>query len=140
VIRRAEAAKFEKVRLAQARHEEFLARFRARTQLSWRDWLKLAGEVYNDLAAGSAKDVAVERYRQRRKDLLQRQAELVDFRLYWDGLSTALGGRPKVLIDAERLPTRRALWLVPFEPGTAPVPVPRRPSSSTSKPAAEGEP
>jgi Cu+-exporting ATPase len=138
VIRRAEAARFEQVRLAQARQEEFRARWRVRMQLSAADWLTLAGEVYDDLAAGVPKDQARERYRRRRQELQQRQAELVDFRLYWDGLSTALTGRPKVLIDAERLPGRRALWLVPFEP--MPAPLPRQPARSSEKSAAEGEP
>ncbi len=134
---RAEAEKFEKVRLAQARQAEFQARLRARTQLSWSGYLELARQVADDLAAGKSKDEARLRYRQRRQEMLRRQADLVDFRLYWEGLSEALAGRPKVLIDAERLPTRRALWLVPFEP--APPPLPRRPSRG-GRGAVEGEP
>jgi Cu+-exporting ATPase len=138
VVRRAESAQFEKVRLAQARQEEFRARWRARTQLGWVDWLTLAGEVFDDLSSGMSKDQAQARHRSRRREMQERRAELVDFRLYWEGLSTALSGRAKVLIDAERLPSRRSLWLVPFEP--MPAPLPRQPARSGGKTAAEGEP
>jgi Cu+-exporting ATPase len=40
---------------------------------------------------------------------------LVDFRLFWDTVGTALAGREKLLIDSPGVPTRSALWLIPPE-------------------------
>ena len=65
-------------------------------------------------------------YQRRRQERIEQQSSLVEFRLYWDTLTQMLAGRSKVLIDAEKLPGRRTLWLVPFEPGQAPALVPRR--------------
>ena len=44
------------------------------------------------------------------------QAALTDFRLYWEALATALTDRDKVIIDAENVPGRRHLWLMPRMP------------------------
>jgi regulator of protease activity HflC (stomatin/prohibitin superfamily) len=138
VIRRAEAARFEKIRLAEARRSEFLARYRARSELSWADWWKLAGEMHARLEAGVPVEKVKEEYRQRRAEILSRQEALTDFRLYWDSLTLALSGRPKVLIDSDKVPTRRSLWLVPFEPPAVPAPA-LRPRTKT-RPAEEDEP
>jgi Cu+-exporting ATPase len=125
-VRQAEADRFEKVRLARARTGEFLARNAVRSRLSWRDEGELVWEAYELLAAGRPREEVRREYRERRKDLLERQAALTDFRLYWDSLTQALAGRSKVLIDADRLPGRRSLWLVPFEPFAVPG-LPARP-------------
>jgi hypothetical protein len=124
IVRRAEAAAFEKVRLAQARKEEFAQRSRVRNELSWPDWLKLAEETNARLEAGESMEEAQKAYRRRRDEILDRQAALMDFRLYWDSLTATLTGRPKVLIDTDGVPTRRWLWPGPSEP--APLPPPPR--------------
>jgi Cu+-exporting ATPase len=131
-VREAMAQAYEKVRLAKARQAEFHARLAARLRPGWRDELGLLGEVFAALSAGRAKDEVVQEYRERRRELIARQIELIDFRLYWDGLTAALAGRPKVLIDSDRLPARRHLWLVPFEPPPLPAPAPRRGTSAPS--------
>ncbi len=115
-VRQAESARFEKVRMARARQAEFLARHKARSALSWRDEWDLFWSSYNDVTAGRPLKQAKEEYRQRRRDAIARQEALTDFRTYWDALAAALSGRPKVMVDADRLPGRRSLWLVPFEP------------------------
>jgi hypothetical protein len=115
-IRQAEAVSFEKVRMARARQVEFLARHGARSGLSWREEWELFWELVNDLATGRPVEEAKQEHRQKRRDAIARQEALTDFRAYWDSLTTALAGRPKVMVDAERLPGRRSLWLVPFEP------------------------
>ena len=47
---------------------------------------------------------------------MKQQADLTDFRLYWEMLATTLAGREKVIIDAEQVPGRRHLFLMPLEP------------------------
>ena len=98
--------------------------------------LEMLGEMYDALAAGQPVTQVQQRYIERRKTLLAEQEALTDFRLYWDGLTAALAGRPKVLIDSDKLPVRRSLWLVPFEPGPLPGFRPRRCASR----ARTGEP
>jgi Cu+-exporting ATPase len=115
-IRQAESARFEKERMAVARQIEFLARRRARSVLSWQEEWDLFWDLYQDLAVGRPAVEAKREYRQKRSDAIARQEALTDFRIYWDSLTAALAGRPKVMVDAERLPGRRSLWLVPFEP------------------------
>jgi Cu+-exporting ATPase len=124
VVRRAQAAKFERVRLAQARTNSFVARYQARSELSWEDWCRLADEMIALRQAGVPAEKLQEAFRQRRREQIEQQEALVDFRLYWESLTAALSGRPKMLIDSDKVPTRRSLWLVPFEP--APYPVPPR--------------
>jgi hypothetical protein len=124
VVRRAEAAKFEKVRLARARSNEFVVRYKARSELSWSNWFRLAQEMSALLEAGWPVEKVKEAYKERRREVIEQQEALVDFRLYWESLTAALAGRPKMLIDSDKVPTRRSLWLVPFEP--APYPVPPR--------------
>ena len=46
----------------------------------------------------------------------------MDFRVYWDALTAALAGRPKVLIDSDRVPMRRWLWPGPAAPAYVPPP------------------
>jgi Cu+-exporting ATPase len=50
------------------------------------------------------------------------QEALTDFRLFWDALSRALTGREKVLIDSDKPPGRRGLWMLPPELFRWPVP------------------
>jgi hypothetical protein len=119
---RAEAAAFEKRRLAEARKAEFAERSRVRNELGWEDWLSLAEETTARLEAGATVEEARAAYRRRRDEILNRQAALMDFRLYWDALTATLEGRPKVLIDTGKSPIRRWLWVGPEGP---PRPAPR---------------
>ena len=50
-------------------------------------------------------------------------------------LAEALGGRAKVVVDADRLPTRRLLWLAPFD-----LPAGARPGGAARPRPADGEP
>jgi Cu+-exporting ATPase len=125
-IRQAQAERFAKIRLASARKIEFLTRASARSHLTWREELALVAEMAEALAAGRQIDEVKRTYKQRRKEVLSGQSSLTDFRLYWDSLTMALAGRAKVLIDSDKLPVRRSLWLVPFEPA-APAVLPPRP-------------
>ena len=50
----------------------------------------------------------------RRQSLLELQATLTDFRIYWETVGTALLGRDIVLIDADKIHGMRNLML--FDP------------------------
>jgi Cu+-exporting ATPase len=123
-VRRAEAERHERLLHAQTRKTEFLARLAVR-QLGWQDELQLLGALLSGQLDAPG-------YTAARKARQQARAALADFRLYWDAVTGALEGRPKVLIDAEGIPGRRTLWLgapptAPALPGTISRP-PARPS------------
>jgi P-type Cu+ transporter len=121
-VREAEAARTQQVALARARQADFLARYRARTQLSVAQESELVIDAVAAVLTGQSADEAGKEYQRRRGEALARQVTLTDFRLYWDGLGAALAGREKVLIDAEKVPGRRHLWLLPTEPFGFPFP------------------
>jgi Cu+-exporting ATPase len=139
-VRRAQAERTEKVRLAQARGADFLARYRVRRRLPWGEEWGLVGAGLADLLAGRKLADVQDDYLRRRGEARARQEALTDFRLYWDQLATSLSGRPKVVIDSPKVPGRRSLWLVPFEPppfSGAVSPGPRTPRGRTRTPPDE---
>ena len=52
----------------------------------------------------------------------RQHSELTDFRLYWEMLGSTLTGREKVIIDADNVPGRRHLFLMPLEPFRLTIP------------------
>ncbi len=122
-VRRAEAEYFDATRMALARRDEFLSRLAGRA-LTWADEAALVLTLLDASLSGTAPKQALAGYAARRASRLADARDLADFRLYWDGLTASLAGRPKVLIDAEKLPVRRSLWLVPAPP--PPIPPSRR--------------
>jgi Cu+-exporting ATPase len=119
-VRKAEAAMDEQVALARARLTAFKARYDQRSRLRLEDETQLLADAVVFLLRGqSPLDVAID-YRRRRQGAIARQEALTDFRLYWDMLAAALTGRDKVIIDADKVPGRRHLWMVPFEPPRLP--------------------
>jgi Cu+-exporting ATPase len=129
-VRRAEAGRFESVRLAEARRDEVLARLSAR-RLSWHDEAALLLTLIDAVLGGASPRQALDDHAARRSARLAEAHEVADFRLYWDHLTAALAGRPKVLIDAEKIPVRRSLWLVP---APTPPPMPSRRGPSLEEP------
>jgi regulator of protease activity HflC (stomatin/prohibitin superfamily) len=108
-VRQAEAAATEKVRLAEASRDAFLARCRARAGLS-QEVVLLAGSL-----GGGTLAQAMKCCHKDDADASARQAAVTDFRLLWDALGEALAGRDKVVVDAEKVPGRRNLWFLPFD-------------------------
>jgi hypothetical protein len=126
VVRQAEAAKVEKVRQAEARRDAFRARYAQRSRLdAAREW-ELLRDAWRAVLNGQALDEAGRDYRRRRGEALAVQEMLTDFRLFWDTLGAALAGRDKVLIDADKVPGRRGLWMLPGEPPRWPMQAPER--------------
>lgn len=113
-VRKAQAAATEKVRQAAAEREVFLARSRARGQLSEEEELSLVGDAADLVLLGHAPADAWRDYERWRAEALARRAALTDLRLFWDTMGVALGGREKIIIDADKVPGRRQLLL--FDP------------------------
>jgi Cu+-exporting ATPase len=119
-VLRAEASKEQSVQLARARLDEFRARYQARSELPASLEQQLLSETKQANANGKNAAESARDYERRRCELLATQAVLTDFRLYWQRLGDALAGREKVIVDAERVPGRRHLWLAPFDPPRLP--------------------
>jgi Cu+-exporting ATPase len=122
-VRRAQAARAEKVSAAEAGRDVFLARQGARGELSAEtEWL-LALDAIGEIRTGKAPAAAYEGYQKRRADLLALQPVLNDFRLFWTELGRALAGRDKLIIDADKVPGRRNLLLLDPDQFRVPIPM-----------------
>ncbi len=141
-VRQAEAARAEKVTAAEAGRDVFLARDRARSELSLATEGRLLVEAWAAVRAGRPASAAVEDYHKRRRELRAARAALSDFRAYWDALGRTLAGRDKMIVDADKLPGRRQLLLMDPEqfrvPALTPTPAERAPVRSGRGEANEG--
>jgi regulator of protease activity HflC (stomatin/prohibitin superfamily) len=139
IVRRAEAARDETIRMAEARLAAFTARYRQRSALSLAQEWQLFRDAWRAVARGVPVEQAGREYQRRRAEALAVQEALTDFRLYWDMLAGALAGRDKVLIDSDKVPGRRSLWMLPAEPfrgmfpGAMPEPGPREEPGRTQR-------
>jgi Cu+-exporting ATPase len=121
-VREAEAEAQKKILYAQADQTVFQGRYQLRHRLDWAEEWRLLRDAWKEMSKGrSVAEVGAE-YLRRRAEALAQQQRLMDFRTYWDTLSAALANREKILIDADKVPGRRNLWLVPFSPFGFPLP------------------
>ncbi len=111
----AEAESHELLEKAQAHTEAFGARWQARSTLSWSVELALLAEAGRLLREGKPAQEAAQTWARQRQETLAVQAQLTDFRLYWEALAGALIGRDKVIVDSDKVPGRRHLLLLPPE-------------------------
>ena len=123
-VRKAQAAKMEKVALAKAQQSAFLARYGARTQLSLKQEGLLLLDFFQEALRGRTSADLEHDYLRKREELVKQQSDLADFRLYWEMLVAALTGRDKVVIDADKVPGRKHLFLMPLEPFRMMMPPP----------------
>jgi Cu+-exporting ATPase len=121
LVQKAQAAAYETVKQADAGQVAFLAREEVRRRLSVADECRLLSDAAASLWHGQPASSAFEEYQRRRRDRVEFQGRLTDFRLYWDALTRALAGRDKVVIDADRVAGRRHLLLL--DPDLLRVPV-----------------
>ncbi len=126
IVRTADSQATERVAIASANADAVADWHLARTRLSPADDARLAAELVGAMLNGRAAEVAASEYRRRRGELLAIRRSLTEFRLAWDALAVALGGRAKVIVDSDRIPGRRQLLL--YDPG--PLPPPRPPVES----------
>jgi P-type Cu+ transporter len=121
-LAKARAALTEKVMQAAGETERFLARSRARRELSWQQELTLNIDLVEAVLSGEPADEARKKVEQRRGKMLAVQTALTDLRVFWDTAAKALTGREMILIDSDKLHGRRQLFL--FDPEQLRVPVP----------------
>ena len=135
IERSAQAASRETVLGAVGSQAAFLALENTRNQLDRRTQAMMLLQALTEAWRTRAPATAFARYEQRRTELLQSQAGLTDFRLYWNALTQALSGRDKILLDTDRLPGRRTLFLVDPEPFRSTLVLPTTPE----RPRGRGE-
>ncbi|HEY7428057.1 MAG TPA: cation-translocating P-type ATPase family protein [Gemmataceae bacterium] len=137
--REAEVEALKKVLLARANQSAFMSRYRVRTSLDLAEEWRLISVAWREVSKGRPVAEVGEEYHRRREEALALQAVLTDFRLYWDSLSAALSNRDKIIIDADKVPGRRNLWLLP--PGPFGLPLPAMMPAMKSQPnESRGEP
>jgi Cu+-exporting ATPase len=124
-VRSADGQAVERIALAKAAADAFFTWHAARSTLAPADEARLLSHLVTVLSNGESTDVAMSDYRRQRAERLAVRRSLTEFRLAWDALTTAFGGRAKVIVDADRVPGRRQLLL--YDPGPLPPPVPIRP-------------
>jgi Cu+-exporting ATPase len=121
-MREAEAEARKKILFAQADQGSFDGRYRLRHQLDLAEEWHLFRAAWKEMSKGRPAAEVGEEYLRRRDEAIAEKQMLIDFRAYWDALSSALANREKVIIDADKVPGRRSLWLVPLGPFGFPMP------------------
>jgi Cu+-exporting ATPase len=111
-IHNAQALLAEKVYQAQGYRDAFLAKSRGRKTLSPMQEYRLLREALALTLTGTPPAEVQKEYQRRRQEAIALQAQLTDFRLFWETVGQALAGRDLVLIDADRVPGRRHLLLL----------------------------
>ena len=101
-----------KINQAKSSRDHFLAWHRARTALRWEEEARLLDGFARALARGENIGREFVDYATRREKMLETRRFLTDFRLSWDALTGVLKSRDKIIIDADRLPGRRHLFLM----------------------------
>jgi regulator of protease activity HflC (stomatin/prohibitin superfamily) len=122
-VRQAQGDAEKKVLLAEAARDGFLAREQARRQLTWTDEWRLLSEAAATVAAGDPAGSAYQRYQQQRQQRLAMQPYLTDYRLSVRGLAGALQQRDKIILDSDKVPGKRSLFLFDPELFRAPPPM-----------------
>jgi regulator of protease activity HflC (stomatin/prohibitin superfamily) len=114
IVRDAESAGREKVRMAEASRDAFLARLHGRTTLPPSAEWQLLSDAAWSIAEGKDAPEVYRQYQERRAARIVLQTFLTDFRLSLETLVATLGKRDKVIVDAAKLPGRRHLLM--FDP------------------------
>jgi len=122
-VRQAQGTAERKVLLAAAARDGFLAREQARRELTWHDEWRLLSAAAAAAASGEPASLAYQVYQQQRLQRLAMQPYLTDYRLSVRGLAGALQQRDKVILDSDRVPGKRSLFLFDPELFRAPPPV-----------------
>jgi Cu+-exporting ATPase len=137
IVAQAEAATYEQIKTAEAQRARFLARQKARANLSVAQEWRLLQTAAKAMQRGQAPADAFRDYQAQRERMVATQVLVTDFRLYWDALSRALGGREKVLIDADKVPGRRHLLLTDPDQLLPMLPIPALPKDQRRNPRME---
>ncbi len=121
-VREAEAEAQKKTLFAQANRAAFDGRYRLRHRLDLAEEWRLFRDAWKELSKDRPAALVGTEYLRRRGEALAQKQMLMDFRAYWDALSASLANRDKIIIDADKVPGRRNLWLLPTGPFGFPMP------------------
>lgn len=102
-------------------------RAEARTRLAPLTEISLFLDSLADIEAGKSPEDVAEAYRRRRTAARAQQALVMEFRLASEALSVAMGGREKMILDTDRLPSWFQLWLLLGDKRQPPIIPPREP-------------
>ena len=112
IVSDAKAAANEKVKQAEAETVRFLQRSRARRQLSPHQETVLLLRSVDAILRGASQADADRELAEARRALIAQQTALGDFRDFWEMLAKSLSGRQMILIDSDRVPGQRNLFLI----------------------------
>jgi Cu+-exporting ATPase len=112
IIARANAAAAEKTLAAAGETLRFLDRSAARRGLSEQQEMLLTLDAIELLLRGVPSDAADKQIAGRRRQTIAAQIALSDFRTFWDTVGNALAGRSMILVDSDKVPGHRNLFLV----------------------------
>jgi Cu+-exporting ATPase len=122
VVLLAQAAKEREIYEARSKWAEVHGWLDARTRLDFdHEWNLFLGGV-DGILVGRPVPEACGKYAAERKLALARQAELIEYQLYWQKFAQAFADRDVVLIDAANLRVRRQL-LLDLDSLRVPVPI-----------------
>jgi len=107
----ARAVKTERVTEARREYARFAALVKARSELSFGTELALRMDSLDAVLKGQ-ESPSMEAFHKRVERYRALQPSLVDFRIFWDGVSKALVGRDLVLIDSDKVPGQRTFMLI----------------------------
>ncbi len=130
-VRSAEAEAHRRTAEATATRDVMLGWQAARNSLTPEDDAKLNAELEDRVKRGQDRAVVAAEIQTRRQQLIAARRSLTDFRLGLAAITAVLKTRDKILIDADKLPGTRKLYLIDpdlmprVQPGGVPLAYPR---------------
>jgi Cu+-exporting ATPase len=112
IVNAASTSANELVGRQRAEVAQVLALQQARQHLELVDEAALFSELNVALMAGQQITPAIQDYLLRREKLVALRRSMIDMRLAWEALTEVLRKRDKVILDVEKLPGKRNLFLV----------------------------
>ena len=130
-VRSAEAEAHRRTAEATATRDVMLGWQAARNSLTPEDEATLKAELEDRVKRGQDRTVVAAEIQTRRQQLIAARRSLTDFRLGLAAITAVLKTRDKILIDADKLPGTRKLYLIDpdlmprVQPGGVPLAFPR---------------
>jgi regulator of protease activity HflC (stomatin/prohibitin superfamily) len=121
-VRNAQGQKTAVILGAQADRDRFLAREQARNRLRPSEEQQLLNEAFAAVRRGRSVAAAYRELERRYRARIAVQQFLTDFRLFWEALTSALKGRDTIIVDSDKVPGRRHLFLFDLNQLRVPVP------------------
>ena len=111
-VRSAEAEAYRRTAEATAARDVMLGWQAARSRLTPEEDAKLNAEIEERVKLGQPRDAVTADVNARRQQLIAARRALTDFRLGLAAITAVLRTRDKILVDADKLPGTRKLYLI----------------------------